>query len=193
MNMKVKQVNEEFEKYEEDYFKNRKFENKYYYMAIQYLLSLKPKKVFDYGCGEGFFVHAFNYFNTPCYGFDISKYATEHAYGLANGKVGLNIPKNYNPDIVICMDVLEHINKIKEQDIIDYLTLISKKYIIVSVCDVIHSKVYVDSTHCNIRTMKYWEHQFIKRGWESIPVPSDWLFKEHTLLFKKKEMIKDAK
>ena len=141
--------------FDENYFKNRKFEDKYYYLATQIIEYLQPTLVLDYGCGEGFLTHSIIYNNVECYGYDISEYAINNAYGLAEGNTFTHIV-NKDYDLVICMDVLEHIPKNKEQKIIDDICKWSNKYILLSVCDTMLSKTYIDPTHINIRPRSYW-------------------------------------
>ena len=81
---------------------------------IRYIQKLKPKgKLLDLGCGEGFFLeHAEKYYET--YGVDISEYA------ISSAKQRCKRSKLYVKDaetrfdicqfdIIVCFDVLEHI------------------------------------------------------------------------------------
>jgi len=181
--MRVLMINQKV--YNETYFKNRKFENKYYWLAVQWACHLQPKNVFDYGCGEGFLVHAFNYVNIPCIGYDISEYAIDNAYELAKGMINIKYDASKKYDLVVCSDVLEHVKPEDEQQVIDDICALSNKDIILSICDTLLINRYVDPTHINIRPRAYWEHQFEKRGWKKLKTPNNWIVKEQLYLFTK--------
>ncbi len=171
--------------FEEEYWKGRKFEDKYHFIATQYAETLQPIKVLDYGCGRGFLVHAFNYLGINCVGFDISEWAVKHPWGLAKDRISGSI-KDKDYDLVVCFDVLEHVSPVhKEGEIIDALCYLSNKYILLSICDTKLSKTYIDETHINIKPRAYWEYQFIKRGWKKMEIPKDWMFKDQLYLFTK--------
>lgn len=172
------------DKFEEEYFKDRKFENKYYYMALDWIKYLKPKNAYDCGCGNGYFVHAFNYLGVPCEGYDISKYAVKNAYEMSIGKIS-NTISNKTYDLVYASDVIEHIPKSEEKVFIDNLCKLSDNYILCSICDITLKDKYVDETHCNLMPRSYWIYQFEKRGFKSLEVPKSWKFYSQLYLFKK--------
>ena len=170
--------------YGKEYFKEREFTDKTYYMAQQWISALRPDNCFDFGCGEGFMVHAVNYLGVDCNGFDISKYAVKTAYGLSKGKISNKKPRG-KYDLVLCLDVMEHLNPEDEQGIIDGMTKLSSRYLLLSICDTMLSKVYVDPTHINVKPRAYWEHQFTSRGFEKLDVPKEWLFSNQLYLYRR--------
>lgn len=173
--------------YDDEYFTNRKFENKYYYMSLQWISYLKPLTAYDFGCGEGFFVHALNYYNVPTKGCDISESAISRAYGLSKGLISTEVSVDEKYGLVVCSDVLEHIPAVEEQCFIDTLCSLSSKHIVCSICDSTLKDKYVDPTHCNLRSRAYWIYQFEKRGWKSLKVPDDFYYHEQLYIFKKEE------
>lgn len=175
--------------YNEEYFKDRTFKNKYYYMATEWAEQLKPSTVFDYGAGQGFLTHAFNYIGINCTGYEPNLDVIKTVHELAKNRVSASVP-NDTFDLVVCMDVMEHVPKELERPVINDLISLTKKYLLLSICDTTLSKKYVDETHINIRPRKYWEHQFTKRGLTQLPIPNEWLFNEQLYLFKKEEVIK---
>jgi hypothetical protein len=152
-------------KYNYQYFINRVLQIKHFIFVLEWIIKLRPKEVFDYGCARGPFVHAFNFFKIPCYGYDISKYSIKNPIGLAKGKISNSLPKK-KFDTVICIDVMEHIPKEKEKKVIDDLIKLSNKWVLLSICDVSLKDKYYDSTHCNLETREYWIKKFEKRGLE---------------------------
>ena len=167
-----------------DYFKERKFEDKTYYMAQQWISLLRPATAYDYGCGEGCMVHTFNYLGVPTKGYDISEYAINNAYGLSKDKISTS--KCINTfDLVMCLDVLEHIPSTQEDELLKTLVANTNKYILLSICDTMLSKRYIDSTHINIRPRKYWEYKLSKLGLKKIELPTNWMFREQLYLYEK--------
>lgn len=175
------------ELYKKSYFNNRIFENKYYYMSLQWIKYLKPLNAFDMGCGQGFFVHAFNYYEVPTKGYDISESAISNAYGLSKGCISTNVSVGEKYELVVCSDVLEHIPAVEEQCFIDTLISLSSKHIVCSICDITLKDAYPDPTHCNLRSRAYWIYQFEKRGWKSLKVPDDWYYHEQLYIFERDE------
>jgi hypothetical protein len=81
---------------------------------------------------------------------------------------------------------MEHLDINKEQEILDKLAQLSKKWLLLSICDTLLSKRYIDKTHINIKPRAYWRHQLEWRGFKQVEIPSDWLFGEQLYLYEKK-------
>jgi len=176
------------ELYGEDYWKNKNFENKYYVLATQICEFLHPENVLDYGCGKGFFVHSFNYLGVKCKGYDISDYVIKHPYGLAKEKL-FKIVKKEKYDLVVCMDVLEHIPKKDEDDFIKKMLKHVNKYLLLSICDTTLKDIYVDKTHVNIKPRAYWEYKFSRLGLIKVKLPDDFAFRKQMYCFRQPCMV----
>ena len=61
----------------------------------------------DYGCAKGFLVHALRIIGCDAYGEDISDYAVNNCHPEVEEYISLPNEKKY--DLLICKDVLEHI------------------------------------------------------------------------------------
>ncbi len=61
----------------------------------------------DYGCAKGFLVHALRIIGCDAYGEDISEYAVTNCHPEVEEYISLPNEKKY--DLLICKDVLEHI------------------------------------------------------------------------------------
>ena len=61
----------------------------------------------DYGCAKGFLVHALRIIGCDAYGEDISEYAVNNCHPEVEEYISLPNEKKY--DLLICKDVLEHI------------------------------------------------------------------------------------
>lgn len=169
--------------YSEKYFEDRKFEDKHYWMVMQWIEMLSPKNVFDYGCGEGFYVHTFNYFGIDACGWDKMNEATKNPYGLSKEKIGSGQIPTKKFDMVTCIDVLEHIPKEELEETINKLVNMTDRFLLLSICDITLWDTYKDPTHITPRSRGFWEYQFINRGLKKIIIPDNWWFKDQLYLF----------
>ena len=178
--------------YDKEYFKNRGVEKKHYIQVIQWLNTLQKKmvindetKAYDYGCGRGPYIHTLNYFGINTSGYDISNNAINNPIGLANDKTSTILSKD-EYSIVICIDVLEHVQRKEEEEVCKNIVRLVKQggYLIMSICDITLKDVYKDSTHINLKSREYWEYKFKSLGFELLPI-IDWVFKNQMYLLKK--------
>ncbi len=180
------------EKYEEEYWRKRPFEDRYYHMALQYIEFFEPKEMIDIGCGRGYFVHAFNYFKIPSVGYDVSKYAVQHPYGISRNRLfpSKEISKRYRPkfDLVLCFDVLEHLNLEEIEQTANLLVELSDKYILLSICMMGDPNFKLDKTHITCRSKSWWIDYFQRKGLKYIPTPKNFYFGNQILLFKRGEL-----
>ena len=80
------------------------------------------KTCVDYGCAKGFLVNALRIIGIDAYGEDISEYAVENCHLNVREYVSLPTDKYY--DLLICKDVLEHV---EEEDLPEVLQFLKKK------------------------------------------------------------------
>jgi 2-polyprenyl-3-methyl-5-hydroxy-6-metoxy-1,4-benzoquinol methylase len=96
-------------------------------IADQIVRSLQPRRVFDAGCAKGFLVEALWERGVEAQGIDISEYAISQvrkdiqAFCLC---ASLTAPIEGRFDLVTCFEVLEHIPKAEERQILSNLTAI---------------------------------------------------------------------
>ena len=69
----------------------------------------------DYGCAKGFLVHALRILGSRAYGEDMSEYAIENCHPAVKDYLSLPNKKIY--DLLICKDMLEHV----EEDLLFYI------------------------------------------------------------------------
>ena len=140
----------------------------YYPIALQLATTinayLKPKNCLVLGCARGYLVRALRENGVDAYGVDISHWAIENADSktkpyLILGDVNLLLPKfsSQKFDMLIAMDVLEHIHKPQLTNVIKESCRVTAKYILLQVPIVDNS---VDLSHVSIYPESWWRTQF---------------------------------
>ncbi len=112
---------------------------RYYLELISLAKPLKPSSVLDAGCGEGFSMNKFMEAGVgkKLEGIEYSKTAIKlgnKSFPDLNIKEGsiYDMPyKNSSFDLVVCTEVLEHLDDVEKG--LSELTRVSKKYIVISV------------------------------------------------------------
>lgn len=168
--------------YNEEYYKSNNYINylerkdRYYHLAKELdsffnILSIsKNVKILDYGCALGFLIHGFEKLGyNNIYGYDISNYCKE--YCLNNNIKFLNLIGMYY-DILICLDVLEHMTDEKVHELFFNVT---SKIIIgrIPVAKEKNESFYLDIsrkdiTHINCKTKEQWKDIFHQYGFSTI-------------------------
>lgn len=126
--------------------------------------------ILDYGCAVGFLIEGFKELGyEKVYGFDVSRWAISQAK-----KKGLKILSKIEKksfDIIICLDVLEHM---ADKDIYRVFTLFNSEIIIVRIPCSTDGKRFVlevsnqDQTHINCKSKKDWVKVIKKLGYQTI-------------------------
>lgn len=132
-------------------------------------IDLENKKILDYGCAVGFLINGFkklNYKNVQ--GVEISKWAASVC--LKKGFEIVKSQKITNQNLVIFLDVLEHI---EEKRVDEILTNLETDFILVRipVCSVDNGKFVLeisekDETHINRKSKETWVKVFKKNGFD---------------------------
>ena len=139
-------------------------------LLITLQLVKKSSKFMDYGCAVGFLMEGLNelgYRNT--YGYDISRWASAQARSK-----GLNILKSLESrtfDVMICLDVLEHMT---DSEINKAFDQFKSEIIIVRIPCSIDRKQFVldisnkDRTHINLKTKGDWINLLNNLGYTTL-------------------------
>ncbi len=120
----------------------------------------KDKKILDFGCAVGFLIEGFKDAGyKKVEGYEVSKWARGEARRkkcLVHG----NLNNLLNPDIMIALDVLEHLN---DEELEEVFTKISPRVLLVRipVCEKGEESFYLsvsrkDPTHINCKTRENW-------------------------------------
>lgn len=169
------------------YFSTRGYETKHFIDAFNWREFFKPKDVIEVGCGRGPRVGAMRIVGLNAKGYDNNKRAVElkltpecYLWDLTN-----EVLPQEPVDLVICYDVLEHIDYNNIDRAIDNVIALSKQHILVSVPCLGSSDLEADKTHRIKEHREWWIKKFTDRGLKLIPVPENWLWRFQLLIFEK--------
>ncbi len=156
---------------------------------------LEPKKVLDVGCGRGTFIGYFREAGVEAVGFDFSSFAVDHPYAKCEkawirqwDAVKTPWPyKDQSFDLVVALDLLEHIYEEDVDRVIDELYRVTGRYAFFQIATVhgssgtgIHDEGYAlkkgeavpagmqgcaVAGHVTIRDAAYWMEKLKRDGW----------------------------
>jgi len=127
---------------------------------------LKPKTFIDVGCGPGHFANEFKKLGKDKISVtatDFSNYSKEFIdpsvkFMLKDLRVPFNLNKKY--DVVLCLEVIEHIDKKYEDTLCKNLIDLTKKYLIITAAP----PGQFGLNHVNCKPLDYWKTKFIELG-----------------------------
>lgn len=180
--MKVIRVNED-----EEYFKDRGFEDRFLFQAEQYIEHFHPKRVLDVGCGLGHFVFAFDYYGVEVQGIEIVEYAVKNAHEKIRGRIRQGdirrLPfEDGAVDFTLCFDVLEHLAPADIPVALRELRRVSKANFLFSICMLGDSNYEKDATHKTKRSREWWVHEIEQAGFKVEPTPAHFYFKNQLVV-----------
>lgn len=150
------------------------FEN----IAEKIIANFSPKTVLDAGCACGYLVEALRNRGVEAYGVDISNYAIEHVspeikefccvHNIAD-PLPSYFPQKY--DLVVTIEVLEHLYEEDGKQAITNLCSYSDKIIFTSTPDDIS-----DQSHVNVQKAEYWCRIFAQNSfYRNLFQAMDWI------------------
>ena len=138
--------------------------------ALDIQSNFKFKTCVDYGCAKGFLVNALRIVGCDAWGEDISEYAVENCHPNVRDYVSLPNDKQY--DLLICKDVLEHV---EVEDIPSVLQKFKKKskqfFFVIPLGDDDRFRIReyeVDITHVTKKDEEWWIKMFESQGLELV-------------------------
>ncbi len=157
--------------FEGDYWIDRGgMEPKHYIEAYVWCFTLRPGTVLDYGCGRGERVAAFRFLQMPAWGYDISKTAVGKAITAA--KKYLSTEMYYGEfDLVVCYDVLEHLEQEELSEVLENIYNLAKKDVIFSICLENDPNFDKDSSHKIKQDRDWWNERLEREGFKIKSVP----------------------
>ena len=164
----------------------------------------RAKSVVDIGCAIGDLVKGFLDLGLDAWGIEGSTVAKQYLVAPLERIVFTDIrftskqeAMDRQFDVVLCLEVLEHIEKRYEDHILQFLSELADDWIIVSAAP----PGCLGTNHVNLNTAQYWIDRFIQLGFvQDIPVRQallgEWepyrhgdgvrAYYEHTLVFRRK-------
>jgi SAM-dependent methyltransferase len=133
-------------------------------VADHIVKQIGPKKVLDAGCAKGFLVEALRDRGVEAYGIDLSEYAISQV--RRDIKRYCRVASLVDPiaerfDLIVCIEVLEHIPEETARQVIANLCR--------STDDILFSSTpddFAEVTHVNVRPRSYWNALFAEQGFD---------------------------
>ncbi|MCS6297700.1 MAG: methyltransferase domain-containing protein [Nitrospira sp.] len=133
-------------------------------VADHIVKEIRPRKVLDAGCAKGFLVEALRDRGVEAYGIDLSEYAISEVRGDIKPYcrvASLVDPIHERFDLIVCIEVLEHIPEEIAPRVIANLCR--------STDDILFSSTpddFAEPTHVNVRPRSYWNALFSEQGFD---------------------------
>jgi SAM-dependent methyltransferase len=123
---------------------------------------IAPRTVLDAGCAMGFLVEALRDRGVQAFGIDVSGYALAQVRADVRAYVrqaSITEPIDRDFDLVVCIEVLEHVAPEDAEAAIDNLCMHAPEVLFSST-----ATDFKEPTHVNVRPTSYWVAQFSRRG-----------------------------
>ena len=178
---------------EQGYY-HKLMENVHQAITSEALNLLGPKTLLDVGCAFNYAVKfARDVYDIEAWGVDVSSYAYTHSscpdyHVLADCSKPLDFDGKLF-ELVMCIEVAEHLTEEDSHGLLNNLTNLSSKYILFS-SDSVSEMALAEPTHINMQPESYWIKQFEKRGFVKYEhfVPPEYI--PHSILLLNKEILK---
>lgn len=132
-------------------------------IAYELIMLCKPESLLDVGCAAGYLVEQALWLGVDAFGMDVSKYIIENSV-VPEVCIRHDVTKPYpfvrKFDLIVCIEVAEHLTKTDGQRAIRLMCEHANKYIYFSSTP----DDTDESTHINVQPPEYWERQFNKYG-----------------------------
>ena len=168
-------MNKQYAIYNQEYYKNYNtdegivpytdanfWKEKFVAIAKNIVDNFHPKTVLDAGCAMGYLVAALRDLGVEAYGVDVSEYAISSvrddikpycAVGSLSDSLPAELPQEY--DLIVCIEVLEHLPEADGRQTIQNLCNYSKQVLFSST-----PNDFEDVTHINVQQREYWAQIF---------------------------------
>jgi len=176
---------------DELYFRNRMLlEEKHWRDCYYWKVFFKPKNCLIVGCGMAQRVFTMNALGVDCKGFDISKFAITYTpYKTIKSKLFVddivNLQHRGKYDLVVCYDVLEHIEENNVDKALKNIYNLTNKYALFGITFKDNPNFDLDPTHKTGKSRDWWIDKIKGSGFKIIETPNHFLFKEQIIIGKK--------
>lgn len=155
-------------------------------VACQIVKRLRPRCTLEFGCALGFLVEALRDNGVDAWGADFSDFAISQVRDdikpFCSIRNILEIPeKQEHYDLVICIEVLEHLSPEEGNFAIANLCRLGDEVLFSSTPDANHP----DPTHQNVQAAEYWIEIFRRHGYDLDPNADVSFAAPHALLFRR--------
>lgn len=133
-------------------------------VADHIVKQIGPRRVLDAGCAKGFLVEALRDRGVDAYGIDLSEYAISEARRDIKPHcrvASLTEPIQERFDLIVCIEVLEHIPEEIGRQVIANLCRSTNDILFSSTPD-----DFAEPTHVNVRPRSYWNALFAEQGFD---------------------------
>ena len=176
---------------DEVYFANRmQLEAKHFIMCKQWYDKFKPITILDIGAGAGHYGYVFrDYLECAYTGIDKSSWVIENCpykeldVLYQDITKGIMLPDS-NYDLVLCVDILEHLEKEKLDFVLSLISKLGKNFIF-SIPFINDPHLDADKTHL-IKESKEWWVERLSDFFRMSDTPKEWLFSNQILIGEKK-------
>ncbi len=177
---------------DELYFMNRRLEPTHFIMMGNWLTLFEGEaiNILDLGCGFGHYGYAFDVLRKEggYSGWDISQWAIDNSYdSLSINKCDI-VERDFNTsmvDLVLCVDILEHIKYEDLDKVLNNIKDAGEKYIF-SIPFIGDPNLEADATHI-IKESKEWWIDKLSKYFMIKDAPEDWAFNEQILIGEKND------
>lgn len=154
-------------------------------IAVNVKSTLFPKTVFEFGCAKGFLVEAFRDLGIEAEGIDISEHAIHEVREDIKpfcwaGSILEPLPQKKHYDVVVCIEVLEHLTEAEGKKAIENICKYSDMVLFSSTPD-----DFDEPTHINVQPKEYWIELFRQNNFNLDELYNASYICEHAMLFKK--------
>jgi len=149
------------------------------HVAAKIVSTLDVRIALDVGCAYGHLVRALNVLDVSTLGMDISDYAIRNSVspGYVSKRSILDAPILFQNDLVVCIEVVEHLMPEDADTAIEHLCMMSGQYILFSSSP----DDFAEPTHHNVQPEEYWLNLFEINGFAKIDT-APWLSPQAIIL-----------
>lgn len=126
-------------------------------LALFIKSELDPSSVIDVGCGPGHFVESLRGLGLNAYGIDVDERVRGKDYLEYKSLLDMT---DEVADVVLCLEVAEHIEETKSQEVVDKVVNATKEILIWTAAQTGQGGI----GHINCQPLDYWKQKFIDAG-----------------------------
>jgi SAM-dependent methyltransferase len=91
---------------------------------------------------------------------------------------------DHSYDLVLCLDVLEHLPEEQSVPAIRELVRVSRRWVLLNICYWTDTNARKDPTHVNLHSARWWRERIARAGGRAVSFPGDWPNPKSTVLLR---------